>query len=200
MNKEKKNFIWNTIGLSFSAFISLFLLIVVKRINGINTAGIFTYAFSLCCLFFIISCFYSRTFQVSDYKRRFTLSDYFTARIIYVIISLLLILLFSIINGFSNYKLMVILLLSIYKSVEALSDSLFGQIQIEGNLYKTGISYTLKSILGLATFIVIDIITKNLLLSITGLFVVSIIVLILYDLRSIKEDHPRIQITKKNFY
>lgn len=196
MKNEKKNFIWNTIGLTFNAFISLFLLIIVKRINGIDIAGIFTYAFSLSCLFFIISCFFSRTFQVSEYKREFSFNDYFTSRIIFDIVSLILIIIFSIISGFDRYKIYVIILLMIYKCIEALCDSIFGQIQIEGNLYKTGISYTLKSIMGLFAFVLIDYFTKNLLLSITGLFTVSIIIMLIYDIPSLEISFPKIKINK----
>lgn len=196
MKKEKKNFIWNTIGLTFNAFISLFLLIIVKRINGLNIAGIFTYSFSLCCLFFIISIFYSRTFQVSEYKREFNFNDYLVFRIIFDILSLALIFIFSIISGFDKYKILVIILLMIYKCIEALCDSIFGQIQIEGNLYKTGISYTLKFALGIFVFFLVDYFTKNLLLSIVGLNIVSLLILFFYDIPALKIKASKLNINK----
>ena len=199
MGKEKKNFLWNVIGLSFSAFVSLFLLIIVKRINGIDTAGIFTYAFSLCCLFYIASNFYSRTFQVSEYKREYSFNDYFIARVIFNIVSFIVVILFSFISGFNKYKLLVIGLIMVYKCIESICDSIFGQIQIEGNLYKTGISYTLKSLLGVLVFLLIDIYTKDLLLSIVGLFVVSLIVLFTYDIPSLECKFPKLKFNKEKF-
>ena len=42
----KKNFIWNIIGSGVNAFTSLFFMIIVTRINGINDAGIFTFAYA----------------------------------------------------------------------------------------------------------------------------------------------------------
>ena len=199
MGKEKKNFVWNIIGLSFSAFVSLFLLIIVKRINGIDTAGIFTYAFSLCCLFFIASNFYSRTFQVSEYKREYSFNDYFISRVIFNFFSFIFVILFSIISGFDKYKLLVIGLIMVYKCIESICDSIFGQIQIEGNLYKTGISYTLKSVLGIIAFLIIDIYTKDLLLSITGLFIVSLIILFIYDIPSLENKFPKLNFNKDKF-
>lgn len=199
MGKEKKNFLWNIIGLSFSAFVSLFLLIIVKRINGIDTAGIFTYAFSLCCLFYIASNYYSRTFQVSEYKREYSFNDYFVARLIFNILSFIIVILFSIISGFNKYKLLVIGLIMVYKCIESICDSIFGQMQIEGNLYKTGISYTLKSVLGILVFLLIDIYTKDLLLSIVGLFVVSILVLFTYDIPSLETKFPKLKFNKDKF-
>ena len=67
-NDLRKNFIWNLIGLSFYGFISLFLLIIVKRINGLDISGIFSYAYSICTLFFYISLYYSRTYQIANTK------------------------------------------------------------------------------------------------------------------------------------
>ena len=53
-NNLKKNFIWNLIGSTINSFTSLIFLIIVTRINGIEAAGIFTFAFSTACLFYII--------------------------------------------------------------------------------------------------------------------------------------------------
>ena len=196
MGKEKKNFIWNIIGLSFNSFLSFFLLIAVKRINGLDIAGIFTYAFSLCSLFIIIGSYYSRTFQVSDYKREYSLNDYFTFRFIFSVLTAIILLAFSFINGFNSYKISVIMLLMGFRCIETLSDALFGQMQIEGNLYKTGISYTLKALIGFIVFVVIDIITNNLLFSILGLVLVYLIIFFFFDLSSVENKLTKIRINK----
>ena len=47
MEQEKqfrKNFIWNTLGTGLNAFNSLFFMIAVTRLNGIDDAGIFSIA------------------------------------------------------------------------------------------------------------------------------------------------------------
>ena len=46
----KKNAIWNTIGITINSFNSLFFLIIINRINGVDIAGIFSFAFSVACL------------------------------------------------------------------------------------------------------------------------------------------------------
>ena len=50
MEKEnvqfRKNFIWNVLGTGLNAFNSLFFMIIVTRLNGVDQAGIFTIAFS----------------------------------------------------------------------------------------------------------------------------------------------------------
>ena len=47
-NNLKKNFIWNIIGLTLYGIVSLFLMIIVKHINGLKISGIFSYAYSIC--------------------------------------------------------------------------------------------------------------------------------------------------------
>ena len=52
--KKNKNVIWNMIGATTNAFNSLLFTIIVTRINGLNDAGIFTYAFATACLLYVI--------------------------------------------------------------------------------------------------------------------------------------------------
>ena len=62
----KKDLFWNTLGSTLNAFTSLFYMIIITRINGINDAGIFTFAFSTATLFYMIGIYAGRVFQVTD--------------------------------------------------------------------------------------------------------------------------------------
>ena len=53
-------------------------------------------------------------------------------------------------------------------------------------LYKSGQSLTIKSLVGLIVFLVIDVITKNLILSIIGSILVNVITIIIFDIVIIK--------------
>ena len=77
---KKKNVIWNILGITANAFISLFLLIIVRRINGITLSGIFSYAFSLACLFYVVAVYYNRVYQVADVENSFSINEYLTSR------------------------------------------------------------------------------------------------------------------------
>ena len=68
---HQSNF-WSTLGVTCNAFTSLFLLILINRINGIVEAGIFSYAFSISCLFYVIALYYNRTFQIADVENDFS--------------------------------------------------------------------------------------------------------------------------------
>lgn len=191
MTKNPKNntkdFIWNALGLTFNAFNSLFFLVAVKLINGIDDAGIFTYAFALCTLFYVLATYFNRPYQVSEYRHRFSFNDYLTCRIVLSAISFVAIFILSTISGFDTYKTIVIILLLVFRIVESISDCFYGAIQKQNKLYQTGISLTLKALLGLTIFTITDIITQNLLIAIIALILVNIFFLIIYDLPNFRK-------------
>ena len=80
IDNKRKDFIWNLLGLTINSFNSFFFLIVVNRINGSESGGVFTYAYSLICLFYMIGIFYTRTYQVSDTSNKYTNKEYICSR------------------------------------------------------------------------------------------------------------------------
>ena len=186
MENKKRDFIWNLIGTSINSFNSLFFMIAINHINLKSEAGVFTYAYSLICLFFILATFYNRVYQISK-SDKYGPKDFLTFRVFSSILTIFIVLLFSIINGYSLFKIGVIMFICLFRMSEAVSDSLYGILQYNGYLYKSGISLTLKGIIGIFTFTLIDYITKNIIFSLIGLILVNIILFIIYDIRNSKK-------------
>ena len=186
MNVKNKNntrdFAWNAVGLTLNACNSLFFLIVVRFINGLDTAGIFTYTFALCVFLYAFLLYYNRSFQVSDAKNKFSFNDYLSCRAITSVLGLVAILIFALINHFSLFEIGVVLLLSGFRVVEAISDCFYGAIQKKDKLYQTGISLSLKAIFGLLFFALIDWLTKDLLFALVALILVNLLFFCFYDL------------------
>lgn len=93
---------------------------------------------------------------------------------------------FIVINGYSVNKALVILLLCIVKCIEAISDVYYGILQKNSRLYIAGKSMTYKSLISILGFIVIDLFTKNLLISCLYLLIISICFLLIYDIYNTK--------------
>lgn len=184
---KKKNFIWNTIGTTIYAFSSLFLMIIVTRINGTQEAGIFTFSFSLATMLQIIATYAGRTYQVTDRKKEFDDSDYIYHRIITCIIMFLTGTIYALIKGYSVFKIEVIILLLIYRILDALSETIYAIFQRENDLYKVGISLFIRSFLGIICFLIVDYFTSNLIFSIISLVIISLCTLILYDYTNVKK-------------
>lgn len=194
-----KNFAWNAIGLTLNSCNSLFFLIVVRFINGLDVAGIFTYAFALCIILYTFMIFYNRSFQVSDLNDKFSFNDYLSCRIITSFISFLFILVFSLINHFSFFEIAIILLLSGFRTIEAISDCFYGAIQKKDKLYQTGISLSLKAVFGLLAFFIVDLLTKQLIFAIVALIIINILFFMFYDLHKYhKLYNAKIKINSKN--
>lgn len=180
---KKNDFLWNTLGLTFNAFVSLFFLVIINRINGIENAGIFSYCFSIACLFYVVALYYNRTYQVSDVEERYSNNQYITNRIISSIFVLIIIILFSFINRFNLFKSSILILITIYKILESTSDCFHAFIQKKNELYFVGQSLFFKAIVGVAGFLIIDLLTNNIIFSILWLLLTNICGLLIEIIR-----------------
>lgn len=197
--QKNKNVIWNMVGATLNAFNSLLFTIVVTRINGITDAGIFTYSFATACLLYVIGVYLGRTFQVTDITNKYSDTDYIYNRILTCVIMIIVSILFCLIKQYEIYKALIVVLLCSFKAIEAFSESIYAIIQRHEYLDKVGKSLTIKALLGLVVFLVIDIITKNLIISCFSICIVNIIILITYDMKNtIKLGINKTKYTNKN--
>lgn len=184
-NKFKKNFLWNVIGMTCNCFNSLFFMILITRINSMDDAGIFTLSFSIACLVYYIGTYAGRVYQVTNVNDSITDSDFIIHRAITCVMMIFISLMYCFISGYSLYKFTVVILLCIYKSLEAFSDVLYGVVQKNNNLYQVGISLTIKSVFALILFVVVDIVTRNIIYSILFAILAWILVIVLYDFKNV---------------
>lgn len=186
MENKKRDFIWNLIGTSINSFNSLFFMIVINHINLKSEAGVFTYAYSLMCLFFILATFYNRVYQISK-SDKFSSKDFIIYRVLSSILTVIIVFLFSIINGYNLFKLSVIMLICLFRMIEAISDAVYGVLQYKGYLYKSGISLSLKGIIGLIGFTLVDYFTKSITLALVSLIILNLAFFYFYDYKNVKE-------------
>ena len=185
--KKDKNFLWNMIGTTLNSFLSLFLLIIVTRINGIEMSGSFSFIFTLTLILQMFSNYGGRIYQVSDYKNEFSFQEYLGSR---VKTSLLSIIFFVIMCFFYKFDLklsVVAISLMALRLLETFSDVFYASFQKHNQLYKVGVSLTAKSLLILLLFLILEVITKNILISSLGILLASILVFAFYDLPNIRK-------------
>ncbi len=183
----KRNVFWNILGTGLNSFNSLFLMIFVTRINGTNDAGIFTLAFSTACILYVVGVYSGRVFQVTESNESISDNDYLLGRFITVILMVAAAIIFVFYKRYDVYKAAIVVLLTVYKGLEALSDVLYGMMQKNDELYKVGQSYFVKSVLTLIGFLVIDVVSHNLILSILWVVCIWTISLIVIDYSWAKE-------------
>lgn len=185
MDSEKKlflkNFIWNSLGTGINSFNSLFFLIIVTRVNDIQTAGIFSIAYATATILYTLAMYSGRLCQVTDIKNKIKDKDYIATRLLTCIIMFIMAAVFLIIKQYSGFKTTIFALLAVFKGLEAFSDILYGVMQKNDLLYKSGQSLTLKGFIGIFAFLVVDLITRDLRLACLAVIVVNLIILIIYD-------------------
>lgn len=179
--KFAKDFIWNTLGTGLNSFNSLFYLIIVTRINGMNDAGIFSIAYSTALILYTIGLYSGRLCQVTDTENKVKDKDYILNRVITCVLMIILGVGFLLIKQYSTYKTTVFILLCIFRATEAFSEIVYGIMQKNELLYRVGQSLTIKSAVGIALFLIIDLCTHNLILSCVSIIIVNILVIIIFD-------------------
>lgn len=178
----RKNFIWNMIGVSLNSFNSLFYMVIITRVNGTDDAGIFTLAFSIACLVFYIGTYSGRVYQVTDSSKSIEDTDYIIQRSVCFLLLLVVSLIYSGINNYSSEKLIVVILLCLVKGSEAFSDVMYGILQKNNQLYYAGYSLTIKSIVSIVLFIIIDLLTHNMIFAIMAMLLTWVLVLFVFDI------------------
>lgn len=184
---KKSIFIWNTIGSTLNAFSSLIFLIIVTRFNSLSDAGVFSFSFATACLFYILAVYSGRVYQVSDLDESHDDSNYIYNRLITSIITIIIVALFCVTKKYDSAKFIIMLLLMVFKVLEAISECFYAIIQKEGSLDKVGFSMTLKAIVDYIIFFIVDYFTKSIIISIISIIAVNILIMILYDYRNVKK-------------
>ena len=197
MQAQKKDYIWNSIGSFLQSAISPILLIVITRLNGVGDSGLFSFAMSLSVVFWAISLWGGRTYQVSDAKKEFSSGDYIVVRFISSLIVAVFSISFCMLSGYDLIKTELIMVLVSFKILESIADSMYGVLQIHNRLYIVGISLTMKSVFGFMLFTLVDILTKNIIYGALSIFIVNIAVVIFYDIPWMKHVES-VGLTKKN--
>ncbi len=178
----KKDYLWNTIGVLAQNAISPLLLVIVTRFNGIEDSGVFSFSFSVAIIFWTISMWGGRTYQVSDVKKEFSNKSYLMVRLLLGGVVFLAAVLFCILNQYDATKTGVILALVLFKIIESVADALYGVMQVHDRLYIAGKSLLYKSLAGFVAFVLVDVATNDIFLSSMAIVLSNMIVVACYDI------------------
>jgi O-antigen/teichoic acid export membrane protein len=184
---KKREFIWNTIGSGISSILSAIILAFCTRLNGLEIAGIFSICYATACILNSIGDFGLRIYQVTDTNRKNSFSEYLVARIIAVFLMIVIGVVFTLITGYRKEKLIICLLLILFRAIENLSETYQAEFQLNGRLELGGKTIVYRNIAGIIIFFILDLITKNIIVSMLGFVITNLVIFILYDLQLIKK-------------
>lgn len=152
MNLKKQTLI-STLGNIINLFSLWLLTVITTRTLGYQAVGELTLAMSVGNVFTFIQLYGVRNYQSSDITQEFSTGDYIWARIITTVIGMMLCVTFVICGGYSFSIGLSIILFTLFRTFEAVSDVFFGDIQKAGHLEFTGISLTLRGCMTVLLFL-----------------------------------------------
>jgi O-antigen/teichoic acid export membrane protein len=182
-NIDKSAVFWNMAASMLMAFQSVIILIVIGRTIDDNkvTAGIYTFGNTINNMFLSIGKYGMRFFQVSDVDREYNFREYRMSRIITTIamtvISTVYVLVVANQNGYSDTKTMTIIWLCLFKLADSFEDVFYGDYQKNKRLDVASKAFALRLLITIALFVIMIIVTKNLLLATAVSTIVTVILL-----------------------
>ena len=182
----KQSVLWNTCGNIIYFGVQWLQTILVARVLGYKDAGIFSLAMSMTNVFYALSIYGMVNFQVSDIEGKYSAGNYLISRYITGIVSLLLCLIFDIVNGYSFKQTLCIISYMFFKLSETLFDVCLGFYQRNWRMDLAGKSMVIRALLIMVFFTITILCTKNLLLAIVIMTLAVFCVVFLYDMKNIR--------------
>ena len=170
--------------------------VALVRMGGLEDAGYFSLAMSVCNMFAMIANYGLRAYQVSDIKEKYSDNDYVASRILTVFAAFVMCLVYTVAFQKTAFKISLILLYMVYKCIEAYSDVLTAVFQKNGKMIYVGASLGAKGLLNLTLFIAFYLLTKNLVVSVAFMSAGSLVVLLGFDFIKLKPFYKQTEIFK----
>ncbi len=178
---------WNTCGSTFYLACQWLMTVLVVRLSGLHAGGILTLAISVTNIWYAISVYGMRNYQVSDVKNKYSSGTYFYSRIITIGLSLIGCIVYILVIPYSVEQRACIITYFIVKAVEAIFDCFSGMFQKNWRLDIAGKSMLIRGAITLLSFSVVLYITQNMFLTLIVVAVLTALAIIAYDLPRVRD-------------
>ncbi len=178
----KANFSWNMIGSIFESALSFVLLIVVNRIMGESSGGVFTLAFSHAQLMYYSGTLEVRPIQSTDVRQKYRFSSYFSLRLASCVLMILVCLVYALLMDADPMKKRIVMYVCLYKTVEAVLDVFTAMYQQHDRIEFSGKISVVRVGLTLAVFTGVLWISRNLEIACLAMIGAGIVTLLTYNL------------------
>ena len=179
---DKYKYIWFTMGTACFALATLVMTIVISRLLGETQAGMFSVGLSIAQWLVTIAYFEIRTFQVTDVRNEYSFKYYLTLRILMCIITFLASIVYVVFNNYDIQKVIIILLVCLYKISDSMADTFEGEFQKEDRIDISGKSEFYRVFFSILVLVIAVAVSKNLILSLIIMNVVAYGMIVLLDI------------------
>ena len=178
----KANFVWTLAGNIIYAASQWGILILITKLGTVEIVGKFALALAVTAPVIIFSNLALRAVQATDASHIYEFGNYLALRILTTLGAALTIAGIVIFMQYAWDTTLVILFIGLAKSVESISDVIYGNLQQHEQMDKISISMIIKSALSIIGVLAGLTLGKSLLWGVIGLAAAWFLVLIFYDL------------------
>jgi O-antigen/teichoic acid export membrane protein len=178
------NIFYNSFGTIFYYGCQWLTTLLVVRISGFEDGGNYSLAMTFTAAFAIMALFNTRQYQVSDVTGEYSDRTYIRSRFIAMAISFAVCFAGLFFNAYTPYQWGVILLYMIFKCGEAWIDVYHGIDQKNGRMDYICYSYIFRGFFMIAGFCGVLYLTKNLVLAIGSMTLLTFLTAFFYDRRT----------------
>lgn len=175
---EKQSVFWNMLFSILTSLQSALILLIVTRINGTGEAGVLSIAYATSYLMYAIGTYGIRNFQATDSKKIYSYDDYRNMRMVSCGLMIISSLLYCSYKKYDGDKAAIVLMVCFLKLLEAVENLYHGEFQRIGRLDIAGFLGVIRLLSSYIMFIVILFLTKNLLMALGSITILSFIILI----------------------
>ncbi|MBV8864286.1 MAG: oligosaccharide flippase family protein [Acidobacteriaceae bacterium] len=176
------NIVWMLVGNVAYGLSQWALLVTLAKIGNIEMVGNFALALAIVLPVLMFSSLSLRSLQITDHHGSYRFREYVSLRLLTLVLSLMFILGFGLLSGYSTRVLASTMLIASAKALEYVSDLLYGVLQRQENMSGIAISMALRALLSVATLGIGVFFTRSLVWGALGLLLASAIVLVAYDI------------------
>ena len=198
-DKMRSAYLWNTCAALLNAFQTVFILMLISRIDPVIDAGVFTIAFAIGNLMLTIGKYGIRQFQVSDVEEKYSFREYTASRIVTSMIMILASFAYVGVNfatGLYNpSKCMVVILICLAKVIDAIEDVIHGMLQQYLRLDAAGKILSVRMCTYIFVYLICYYFSKNLVLTSAVALAVSFVQFVILNYTAVKG----FEIKKKTF-
>lgn len=149
---RKSSYIWNSMSsVAKAAQLSIFVALISRATNQ-GDAGIMSLAFSIAYMMRTIGDYSIRNFQVTDTSGKYKFADYFTSRIITLLIMVICSLVYVIPKAYGSEKTITILIICVYMGIDAMEDVIHGMFQQRDRLDIAAFTEFIRYFCGIVVF------------------------------------------------
>jgi O-antigen/teichoic acid export membrane protein len=182
----RSNFAWTFAGNVIYGACQWGMLSALAKLGNASIVGQFTFGLAVSAPVFMFTNLQLRVVQATDVNAECGFADYFTLRLLATLLGLMAIVALLPFAGVSPAVRVVVLLVSVSKCVECMSDITAGLLQREEQLKRVSISLMMRGCASVLVFSLTFAYFRNLALSVIAMSWAWLAVLVLYDIPNVR--------------